>query len=92
MNRTVIIHLCILMSLLLVVRCDDDNDDDYVAEDEDDASANSNFANYQDYESPTKSYATDPKIVSRNVKCLGKRPFTFCTKTFPLKVLFPLFV
>lgn len=56
------------MSLLLVVRCDDDGDD---VEEEEEVSDN-NYADHGDYESPTKEYATDPKIISRNVKCLGK--------------------
>lgn len=57
------------MSLSLVVRCDDDDGDN---EDEEYGSDNNNYANYGDYEPPTKEYASDPKIVSRNVKCLGK--------------------
>lgn len=64
MKRTVILHLCILLSLLLVVRCDDDDDEEDVGD--------NNYANYGDYEPPTKEYVTDPKIISRNVKCLGK--------------------
>jgi len=52
------------MSLLLVVRCDSDDEDE-----EEEVSAN-NYASYGDYEPPTKEYATDPKIISRNVKCL----------------------
>lgn len=67
MNRTVIFYLCILMSLLLAVRC---NDDDEYADEDDNAS--DSFVNQGDYEPPTKAYATDPKILSRNVKCLGK--------------------
>lgn len=48
-----------------MVRCDDDDD-------EEEAVSDNNYANYGDYEPPTKEYTTDPKIVSRNVKCLGK--------------------
>jgi len=63
MKRAVILHLCILISLALVVRCNDDDEED--ADD-----SNDNMLNYQDYDPPTKEYATDPKIISRNVKCL----------------------
>ncbi|XP_037033733.1 protein seele-like [Bradysia coprophila] len=66
MNWSAICHLCILMSLLLVVRCNDD-DDDYGAEDGD---ADDGYVDHGDFDSPTKEYATDPKILSRNVKCL----------------------
>ncbi len=64
MNRTVIVHVCFLLSLLLVVRCNDDAD---VEEDGQDV-----VGDYGEYDPPTKEYATDPKIISRNVKCLGK--------------------
>lgn len=64
MKITVILHLCILMSLLLVVRCDDD--------DEEENDVSDNIPDYGGYDPPTKEYATDPKIISRNVKCLGK--------------------
>lgn len=67
MKRTVILQLCILMSLLLVVRCDDDDEEEEVEQVNKD-----NIMNYGDYEPPTKEYVTDPKIISRNVKCLGK--------------------
>lgn len=64
MKSTVILHLCILISLAFVVRCDDDDE-----EVEDDFSINQQ----QEYDPPTKEYSTDPKIISRNVKCLGKK-------------------
>lgn len=66
MKRTVILHLCILLSLLLVVRCDDDDEEEEFDVKDD------NIPNYGEYEPPTKTYDTDPKIISRNVKCLGK--------------------
>lgn len=78
MKRTVILPLCILMSLLLVVRCDDV--DDGVDDDEEVVSDN-NYANHGQYEPPTKEYDTDPKIISRNVKCLGKMKTSFRSKT-----------
>lgn len=34
MKTAVILHLCILLSLVLLVRCDDDNDDDEFGGDE----------------------------------------------------------
>jgi len=65
MKRAVILHFCILISLALVVRCDDDQE-----EEEDEQFSNDKMLKYEDYEPPTKEYATDPKIISRNVKCL----------------------
>lgn len=63
MKRAAILYLCILLSVLFVVRCNADDDDD------EDEIVNNN--SYGDYEPPTKEYATDPKIISRDVKCLG---------------------
>lgn len=78
------------MSLSLVVRCDDNDGEN---EEEEYGSDNNNYANYGDYEPPTKEYASDPKIVSRNVKCLGKlipsfnkKAECFCTAEFVFSV------
>jgi len=68
MKSAVILHLCLLISLAFVVRCDDDDDDD--DEEFEDGLSDDKIIDYQGYDPPTKEYATDPKIISRNVKCL----------------------
>lgn len=65
MKRNAILHFCMLISLLLVVRCDQDEEDDELSDEK--------IVSYDDtYVPPTAEYSTDPKIISRDVKCLGK--------------------
>lgn len=68
MKRAVILHLCILISFALIVRCDDDQEE----EEEEEQFNNDKMVNYPEFDAPTKEYTTDQKIISRNVKCLGK--------------------
>lgn len=73
MNKTVVIlSFCILLNVFSIVRCDDDVDEEVEESDIDD----SNFEKFGEYDPPTKEYATDAKIISRNVKCLGRKSFT----------------
>lgn len=50
---------------MLGARCQDEDIEDV----ENDSSS---YGNFGDYEPPTKQYSTDPKIISRDVKCLGE--------------------